>query len=44
MKPLPHLKTLVLLLYVALCTHAVLSAAQGESPAATGPLPHTRSE
>ncbi len=40
MKPLLHLKTVLLLLYVALCTHAVLSALEGESPAASGHLPH----
>ena len=44
MKPLLHLKTLVLLLYVALCTHLVLSALEGENPAATGPLPHIMHE
>ena len=44
MKPLLHLKTLVLLLYVALCTHAVISGLEGESPAASGHLPHIMGE
>ena len=44
MKPLLHLKILVLLLYVAVWTHTVLSAVEGESAAATGPLPHTRGQ
>ena len=43
MKPLLHLKTVVLLLYVALCTHTVLTALEGESPAA-GHLPHIMGE
>lgn len=44
MKPLLHLKTVLLLLYVALCTHTVLSALEGESPAATAHLPHIMGE
>jgi len=40
MKPLLHLKTVVLLLYVALCTHTVLTALEGESQEAVGLLPH----
>ena len=44
MKPLLHLKTVVLLLYVALCTHAVLTAIEGENPATAGQFPHIMGE
>lgn len=43
MKPLLHLKTVVLLLYVALCTHTVLTALAGENPA-TRSLPRIMGE
>ena len=33
MKPLLHLKTVVLLVYVALCTQLVLSALEDDPPA-----------
>ena len=38
MKPLLHLKTAVLLLYVALCTHMVLSAFEADPVAPALPL------
>ena len=38
MKPLLHLKTVVLLVYVALCTHMVLTAF-GDDPAPAPTLP-----
>ncbi len=36
MKPLLHLKTAVLIAYVALCTHLVLTAAQDDAPHLAG--------
>ncbi len=36
MKPVLHLKTAVLIAYVALCTHLVLSVAQDDAPQVAG--------
>ncbi len=36
MKPLLHLKTAVLIAYVALCTHLVLTVAQEDAPQLAG--------
>jgi hypothetical protein len=44
MKPLLHLKTVVLLLYVALCTHTVLTALASENPEPAALLPHFMGE
>ena len=39
MKPWLHLKTVLLLVYVALCTHMVLTALEAEPPVMVAP-PH----
>ena len=44
MKLLTHLKTLVLLAYVALCTHMVLTVLEGEPAPAGIPLPEVLGE
>lgn len=36
MKPLLHLKTAILIAYVALCTHLVLTVAHDDAPHAAG--------
>lgn len=44
MKPLLHLKTAILIAYVALCTHLVLDLMQADPALHAGPVSHMFSE